>query len=61
MGFVGSYLARVMTFRTILTDFRAWVGLGEIVPGEEGNMVPFKRSVRGCRMLVGRGAKAKAS
>ena len=47
IGFVGSYLARVTSFRATLTEFRTWTAPRGSVLREEGLLSLFKRFKRG--------------
>jgi hypothetical protein len=47
IGFVGSYLARAISFRAALTELRAWTASGDSVLWEEGLLSPFRRLRRG--------------
>ena len=41
MGNFVSYLARVISFRAALTEFRGWFVSGDSVLGEEGLFISF--------------------
>jgi hypothetical protein len=47
IGFVSSYLARAISFRAALTEFRAWTASGDSVLREERPLSPFRRLKRG--------------
>ena len=47
IGFVGSYLARAISFRAALTEFRAWTASGDRVLRAEGLLSPFRRLKKG--------------
>jgi hypothetical protein len=47
VGFVGSYLARAISFRVALTEFRAWTSSGDSILRDDGLLSPFRRLKRG--------------
>ena len=46
ISFVGSYLARAISFRAALTEFRAWTASGDSVLREEDFLSPFRKLKR---------------
>jgi hypothetical protein len=47
IDFVGSCLARAISFRAALTEFRAWTASRDSVFREKGFLSPFRRLKRG--------------
>lgn len=52
MGIAGSNLARAISFRAALKEFRAWIASWDSVHGEKSLLSPFMKLQRGWMVLV---------